>query len=250
MTLAVARVPVPAVRLVPAVTFSMGAPDEGDKFASALEKPRHAVRLGAFAMGVTPVTFEEWDAYSAETGTRRPRDFGWGRGRNPVIDVAWDDAVAYVRWLVAHTGKPFRLPTEAEWEHCCRGNPSGNATTAFGTGDSLTVEQANFLYTDVRERPGVGRPVPVASYPPNALGLFDMHGNVCQLVADVWHDSYAGAPCDGSARADHADCPWRVVRGGGWDAMPRILRCAYRDWVHRSSRFDNVGFRVAWDVAG
>ena len=88
MTLAVGCVPVPAIRHVPAASFWMGAADEGDKFASALEKPRHAVRLRAFAMGVTPVTFEEWDAYAAETGARQARDFGWGRGRNPVVDVS------------------------------------------------------------------------------------------------------------------------------------------------------------------
>ena len=239
-------VPVPAVRIVPAALFWMGAADEGDRFASTLEMPRHAVRIRAFEMGVTPVTFEEWDAYAAETGAHRPSDFGWGRGRNPVVDVGWDDAVGYAGWVAGRTGKGFRLPTEAEWEHCCR----GNRTTAFGTGDHLSVEQANYLYTDVRSRPGIGRPVQVGSYAPNALGLFDMHGNVCQLVADVWHDSYAGAPCDGSAWADPADSPWRVVRGGGWDAMPRILRYAYRDWVHRSSRFDNVGFRVACDLSG
>ena len=245
MTLAVGCVPVPAIRHVPAASFWMGAADEGDKFASALEKPRHAVRLRAFAMGVTPVTFEEWDAYAAETGARQARDFGWGRGRNPVVDVSWDDAIGYVGWLAGRTGKPFRLPSEAEWERCCR----ANGTAAFGAAERLSVEQANYLYTDVRDRPGIGRPVPVGSYPPNALGLFDMHGNVCQLVADVWHDSYAGAPADGSAWTDPADSPRRVVRGGGWDAMPRILRCAYRDWVHRSSRFDNVGFRVACDLA-
>ena len=158
-----------------------------------------------------------------------------------MVDVSWDEATAYSAWLSERTGRAYRLPSEAEWEYCCR----AGTTSVFNTGASISVEQANYLYTDYRDRPGLGRPVEVGSYPPNAFGLFDMHGNVCQLVADAWHDNYLGAPGDGSALTEASDQPWRVVRGGGWDAMPRILRCAHRDWVHRATRFDNVGFRVA-----
>lgn len=230
---------------VPAGTFWMGADDADDKFASAVEKPRHQVRIARpFAVARTPVTFGQWDAYAAETGARRPCDYGWGRGRNPVVDVSWDDAVGYARWLTACTGNRFRLPSESEWEYCCRAGTRG----VFSTGASLSVEQANYLYTDFRGRPGPGRPVEVASYPPNPFGLFDMHGNVVELVADAWHDSYDGAPDDGLPWDASGNSPWRVVRGGGWDGMPRILRCAYRDWVHRAQRFDNVGFRVACEL--
>jgi hypothetical protein len=95
----------------------------------------------------------------------------------------------------------------------------------------------------------LGRPVPVASYPPNGFGLYDMHGNVCELVADSWHDTYADAPTDGSAWSA-ASSGLRVVRNGGWDAMPRLLRCAYRDWIDPTARYDNVGFRVACEVGG
>jgi formylglycine-generating enzyme required for sulfatase activity len=221
----------------------MGADDEGDKFASLLEKPRHKVSIPKpFALAAAPTTFEQWDFYSAETGARRSRDFGHGRGTLPVIDVSWDDAVGYVEWLSNRTGKPYRLPSEAEWEYACR----AGTTSVFNTGPTLSIERANYLYTDVRQRPGQGRPVPVASYPPNGFGLYDMHGNVCELVADAWHDSYADAPADGSAWCDPAS-GLRVVRNGGWDAMPRLLRCAYRDWIDPTARYDNVGFRVACD---
>jgi formylglycine-generating enzyme required for sulfatase activity len=231
---------------VPAGSFWMGADDAEDKFASPLEKPQHEVTIRrAFALSRTPVTFDEWEAYAAATGTRRPRDYGWGRGANPVVDVSWDDAIGFVDWLSQRTGRRYRLPSEAEWEYGCRAGTS----TVFNTGNSITFEQANYLYTDFRERPGLGRPVAVGSYPPNAFGLFDMHGNVCQLVADAWQDDYAHAPADGLARDGQPESTLRVVRGGGWDAMPRILRCAYRDWADRAARFDNVGFRVACDLA-
>ena len=153
--------------------------------------------------------------------------------------------MGFVGWLSQSTGRRYRLPSEAEWEYGCRAGTSD----VFNTGNSISVEQANYLYTDFRGRPGLGRPVAAGSYPPNAFGLCDMHGNVCQLVADVWHDDYANAPADGSARDGRPESTLRVVRGGGWDAMPRILRCAYRDWAHRAARFDNVGFRVACDLA-
>jgi formylglycine-generating enzyme required for sulfatase activity len=238
-------VTVPEVVVVPAGTFWMGADDADDKIASRLEQPRHRVVIARpFGMGRTPVTFEEWDAYAADAEGRRPRDYGWGRGRNPVVDVSWDDAMGYVARLSERMGRRYRLPSEAEWEYCCR----AGTESVFYTGASISVGQANFLYIDFRERPGLGRPVAVGSYPPNPFGLFDMHCNVRQWVADTWNDDYVGAPADGSARRGPAESKWRVVRGGGWDAMPRILRCAYRDWVGRVSRHDDVGLRISCDL--
>jgi formylglycine-generating enzyme required for sulfatase activity len=183
------------------------------------------------------VTFEEWDAYVEQNQrAHRPDDRGFGRGRLPVFNVSWWDALGYVDWLSNATGRRHRLPSEAEWEYCCR----AGSNAVFATGDHLSVDDANYLYTDFRERPGLGRPTVVGSYPPNAFALCDMHGNVCELVADAWRDNYASQPSD--------DTPYRVVRNGGWDAMPRILRCAFRDWIHKDQRLDNVGFRVACDV--
>lgn len=226
--------------------FWMGACDDEDKFASIVEKPRHNVEIQSpFAIGRYPVTFEEWDAFVAQVpGAHCPEDHGWGRGRLPVCDVSWDDIQAYLRWLSMTTGRRYRLPSEAEWEYCCR----AGANSPFATGSGISVKQANFLYLDFGDRPGVGRPLATGFYPANRFGLYDMHGNVCQLVADVWHDHYDGAPADGSAWGVPVSSPWRVVRGGGWDALPRILRCAFRDWVRRDQRTDNMGFRVACDL--
>jgi formylglycine-generating enzyme required for sulfatase activity len=227
----------PSTVTIPPGSFWMGADPAIDKFASVLEQPRHEVRIArAFRMGMYPVTFDEWDAFVADNPSAHcPNDRGFGRGRVPVFNVSWSDASVYCEWLAAVTGEPFRLPSETEWEYCCRAGSSD----VFATGDRLSVDHANYLYTDFRERPGLGRPVPVGSYPPNAFGLFDMHGNVCELVADAWRDDYLKEPSEGT--------PYRVVRNGGWDAMPRILRCAFRDWIHKDHRLDNVGFRVACD---
>jgi formylglycine-generating enzyme required for sulfatase activity len=224
---------VPEMVAIGAGEYWMGADDEEDKFASVLEKPRHRVRIARpFLMGRTPVTFEEWDVYAeAVAGAHRPDDAGWGRGRLPVFNVSFDDASAYVQWLAAESGLPYQLPTEEQWEYCCR----AGSESVFSTGGKIELSQANFLYMDFGGKLGVGRPVPVGSYPPNAFGLYDMHGNVCELVADPWRDGYAAA-----AESEY----WRVVRGGGWDALPRILRCAFRDWVGRDQRLDNMGFRL------
>jgi formylglycine-generating enzyme required for sulfatase activity len=222
--------------------YWMGATEGDDKFASVVEKPRHYVEIGYnFAVGRYPITFEQWDAYSrANPSAQRADDAGWGRGKVPAINVSWEDAVGYTRWLSLGTGRPYRLLSEAEWEYCCR----AGAGTVFAGGTEISVGDANFLYLDFGDRPGVGRPVAVGAYPANAFGLYDMQGNVCELVADVFHDHYANAPGDGSAW-EKGNGRYRVVRGGGWDGMPRILRAAFRDWVPADQRMDNMGFRVA-----
>jgi formylglycine-generating enzyme required for sulfatase activity len=222
--------------------FWMGATESDDKFASIVEKPRHYVEIGCnFAVGRYPVTFEQWDAYAgASREAHKPDDAGWGRGKVPAINVSWEDAIGYTRWLSGSTGRKYRLLSEAEWEYCCR----AGAPSVFAGGSDISVTDANFLYLDFGDRPGVGRPVAVGAYPANAFGLYDMHGNVCELVADVWHDDYANSPRDASSW-DGGDGRYRVVRGGGWDGMPRILRAAFRDWVRCDQRVDNMGFRVA-----
>jgi formylglycine-generating enzyme required for sulfatase activity len=231
---------------IPAGSFVMGA-TENDKFANLLERPRRLVTIARpFALAATPVTFAQWDAYAEATGAHRPGDGGFGRAVLPVMGVSWRDAVGYCDWLAATTGKPYRLPSEAEWEYACR----AGTTTVFHTGNSITIQEANFMYDEVGAKIGHGRPMPVGSYAPNAFGLYDMHGNVAELVQDHWHDGYPGAPSDGSAwiDGDGAGNRLRVVRGGSWDYMPRLIRSAYRDLVGETRRVDNVGFRLALDL--
>jgi formylglycine-generating enzyme required for sulfatase activity len=174
---------------LPGGTFLMGSP-EGEEGRDADEGPQHEVTIRSFAIGKYEVTFEEWDACVAAGGCNgyQPDDRGWGRGRRPVINVSWDDAQAYMAWLAEATGKPYRLPSEAEWEYATR----AGTTTRYAFGDEITEKEANFGGT-------VGKTTEVGSYPANAWGLHDIHGNVVEWVEDIWHNSYQGAPADGSA---------------------------------------------------
>ncbi|MGN6724329.1 MAG: formylglycine-generating enzyme family protein [Tepidisphaeraceae bacterium] len=241
MTLVAEAAAAPPVVELPTGEFWMGADLENDKFASIVELPRHRVTIARpFAIGVTPVTVGQWNAF-AQT---KNRDLLPGMSNLPATRVSARDIDDYLEFLTAEFGRPYRLPSEAEWEYACR----AMTDTIFSTGDRIDVGQANFLYLDLGGRPGTGRLMPVGSYPPNAFGLFDMHGNVAEIVADDWHNDYAGAPADGTAWRDASRSAVRVVRNGGWDGLPRILRSAFRDWVLDRQRFDNIGFRIACDA--
>jgi formylglycine-generating enzyme required for sulfatase activity len=158
----------------------------------------------------------------------------------PVVDVTWWDACAYCKWLTALTGRTYRLPSEAEWEYACR----AGSRSPFTFGDTLTVAEANFYYDEHGVRVGLGHPTIVGSYPANAFGLYDLHGNVCEWAQDTWHPNYRGAPQDGQPWVA-PDSSRRVIRGGAWDYLPRLLRSAGRDWQLADRATDNVGFRVA-----
>jgi formylglycine-generating enzyme required for sulfatase activity len=154
----------------------------------------------------------------------------------------WDDVVAYALWLSEQTGKPYRLPSEAEWEYACR---AGTETPwSFG-------EQESQLWAHAWHAGNSNEMThPVAEKEPNPWRLCDMHGNVCEWVQDCWHDSYEGAPDDGRAwlEADGADCGDRVIRGGYWGDEFGDLRAARRGgrshtWLHYG-----IGFRLARDL--
>ena len=199
------------------------------------QTPRHQVSIETpFAAGRYPVTFEEYDRFANTAGRKPPRDRGWGRGRQPVIEVSWEDAQNYVRWLSEQTGQAYRLLSEAEWEYACR----AGTTTDYWWGDDLpTVEQANFGRN-------VGRPTNVGLYPPNPWGLYDMLGNVWEWCEDCWNDGYVGAPSDGSAWKE-GDCSRRVLRGCSWGGAAWNLRSANRIGYGVGSRGGSRGFRVA-----
>ena len=219
---------------VPGGSFMMGA-DPEDKEGQTSEYPQHLVAVPAFALGKFEVTFAEWDDCFAAGGcSHRPDDEGWGRGRRPVINVSWDDALEYVTWLGDLTGEPYRLPSEAEWEYALR----AGGTTRYATGDVLTAADANFGVKD-------GRTVEVGSYPPNAFGLYDMHGNAMEWVMDRYSETYDGAPSDGSVWEDGLDTLQRVLRGGSWGALVEDPRAASRIGRPADNRNDDFGFRVA-----
>src|SRR5262245_37248187 len=156
----------PEMVVVPAGRFLMGSPaDEADRKLN--EGPQHWVTIGRpFAVGKFEVTFAEWDACTADGGCRhRPDDKGWGRGKQPVYMVSWDDITQeYLPWVSRKTGKAYRLLSEAEWEYAAR----AGTTTPYSSGLTITKSQANF-----HSPKGT---FDVGSFPPNAFGLYDMHG--------------------------------------------------------------------------
>jgi formylglycine-generating enzyme required for sulfatase activity len=141
-----------------------------------------------------------------------------------VINVSWEGAQEYVRWLSARTGDEYRLPSEAEWEYAAR----AGTTTRYSWGDDIGHDNANCdgcgsLWDDEQT-------APVGSFSANALGLHDIHGNVSEWVEDCWSDSYDGAPSNGGARVS-GDCSLRVVRGGSWYYGPGYVRSAERTTI-------------------
>jgi formylglycine-generating enzyme required for sulfatase activity len=226
--------------VVPPGEFWMGSKDgEGDDD----ERPRHKVTVPhAFAVGKYPVTFVEWDAYVAAgsggflgLGKRyRPKD-GWGRGQQPVINVSWEDAQAYIAWLSGETGRTYRLLSEAEWEYCCR----AGSENRYCFGDS---ESDLGAYAWHSANAG-GRTHPVGEKRANSFGLQDMHGNVWEWCEDRWNGNYHNAPADGSAWTT-GDGSRRVLRGGSWYFDPRPCRSASRYWGGAGNRISGYGFRV------
>ena len=236
----------PAMVRIPGGRFLMGSPASESERESD-EGPQRWVQVPAFELGRYEVTFAHWDACVAAGGcSRKPDDKGWGRGKRPVINVSWEDAQEYVRWLSRRTGEPWRLPTEAEWEYAARAGTS----TPFSTGTCITTRQSNYNgnydYNDCWTKTGVflNNTQTVGRYPPNPWGLYDMHGNVDEWVEDCARDNYTSAPTDGSAY-EQESCIIRVLRGGSWLSYPRGLRSADRNWSGSGNRGGSVGFRVA-----
>jgi formylglycine-generating enzyme required for sulfatase activity len=232
--------------VIPPGSFIMGSTEEERRVLEVparfdrMETPRHEVTLRySYAVGKFSVTFEQWDACVADGGCKgyRPDDAGWGRGRRPVINVNFADAQTYVEWLRRKTGKPYRLLSEAEWEYAAR----AGTTTWFFFGDTIDETKANYGTTR-------GQTTEVGSFPPNRFGLFDMAGNSAQWVQDCHHESYEGAPADGSAWLT-GDCKLRNVRGAGWSLSARSLRAAQRIGDPPEQRNTHLGFRVARDLS-
>jgi formylglycine-generating enzyme required for sulfatase activity len=230
----------PEMVVIPAGSFWMGSRDGEGKES---ERPRHEVKIPhTLGVGRFPVTFEEWDAARPPGGVNhKPRDEGWGRGRQPVINVSWQDAQAYVAWLSNETGKDYRLLSEAEWEYACR----AGTKTEYSFGNTISTLQAQF---SEGAWGSAGSTTEVGSFPANNFGLYDMHGNVREWCEDLWHESYADKP-KGLMQTGGAwktgDSVWLVLRGGPWSFDEEYLRSALRDGASTDYRLDNVGFRVA-----
>ena len=244
----------PEMVVVPSGSFMMGSPG-GESGRYVNEGPRHRVRIGyRFAVGVYEVTFGEWDACASAGGCGgyRPDDRGWGRGNRPVMNVSWNDAQGYVRWLSERTRERYRLLSESEWEYVSRAGTtaarywgeSSREQCHYGNGADETARRHESGWTVAPCDDGYYRTSPAGNYEPNAFGLHDVLGNVWEWTQDCWNDSYAGAPADGSAWGRGA-CANRVLRGGSWLSTPRFLRSADRNRNTAGTRDSIIGFRVA-----
>jgi formylglycine-generating enzyme required for sulfatase activity len=211
------------------------------------ELPCHSVTLAAFALGKYPVTQGQWRAVAdlPQIKLKLDPDPSSFKGNNrPVEQVTWHEAMEFCARLSAHTGQSYTLPSEAQWEYACR----ADTTTPFHFGETLTTDLANYNgnYTYGSGPKGVFRQetTEVGSFPPNSFGLYDMHGNAWEWCLDHWHDSYEGAPGDGSAWVTGGDSDRRMLRGGSWFINPGYCRCASRCNINPSDRSGDGGFRV------
>ncbi|PPC90465.1 MAG: hypothetical protein CTY34_07720 [Methylobacter sp.] len=228
---------VPKMISIAAGQFMMGsAKTENPSYDD--EKPQHLVKLAAFQLAATELTFDEWEVCVNAKVCPEANDRGWGRGSHPVIYVSWHDAKTYIQWLnqrLKLTGEnAYRLPTEAEWEYAAR----AGTQTPYYWGDADIDAYAWYSQNSNGKTQAVGQKTA------NAWGLYDMSGNVWEWVEDCWHESYENAPSDGSAWLDSnaKDCE-RSVRGGSWFVRPENLRSANRYWNTANGAI--TGFRLA-----
>ena len=236
---------------IPSGNFLMGSPE---REGSDNEKLQYKVNVPPFFMGKYPITQAQWKAIASRTHLKVERDLDLNPAyfkdrpdsdRRPVEQVNWYDAIEFCARLSKLTGREYRLPSEAEWEYACR----AGTTTPFYFGETITGELANYNagYTYAEEAKGEYRreTTPVGQFPPNAFGLYDMHGNVWEWCADTWHDNYDGAPTDGSAWIENGDDNRSPPRGGSWYYFPFLCRSAYRFNDFRRGYSNNgYGFRV------
>jgi len=224
---------------IPGGTFTMGSPEDELERAE-WEGPQHPVTVPGFFMGKYPVTQAQWRfvAGLAQVNTALEPDPSNFKGDNhPVEQASWYEAVEFCDRLSQLKGRDYRLPTEAEWEYACR----AGTETPFHFGETITTDLANYRGTDddTLDIKGDYGPGPKGEYREettpvdyfnlaNAFGLVDMHGNVYEWCQDHWHDSYTGAPDDGSAWLSEDENALRVSRGGSWNSTPRNCRSALR----------------------
>lgn len=233
--------------LVPGGTFTMGSPEDEPERKDN-EGPQREVTVPSFFMGRYPVTQAQWRAVVAlpkvEHGLEEnPSNF---EGDNhPVDSVNWYDAVEFCQRLAQLTKRPYRLPSEAEWEYACR----AGTQTPFYFGDTISTRVANYYgddtYGDGEKGDYRETTTPVNKFGiANGFGLSDMHGNVDEWCQDHYHNNYEGVPSDGSAWVDRGENDRRVLRGGSWNILPWFCRSASRNTYTPDYRPYFIGFRV------
>jgi formylglycine-generating enzyme required for sulfatase activity len=253
----------PEMVVVPAGTFTMGAPPEEqvatereDQVRVSIAKPfavgRFAVTRAEFAAFIAATNHKTdgrcYDLARAEANEKVNRDWrlpGFPQhDRHPVVCVNWDDAKAYAPWISSSTGKQYRLLSEAEREYVAR----AGSITPFWWGKTISTDQANYngniTYGDAAKGEWRKATVPVDIFTANPWGLYNVHGNVWEWAEDCWNGKNAGNPGDGTARVI-GDCSLRVLRGASWNNYPHTLRSARRSMEPPGNRLTSIGFRIA-----
>jgi formylglycine-generating enzyme required for sulfatase activity len=242
----------PVMRVLPKGSFMLGSPP-GDADRTAVEGPQRRVNIPEpFAMGVYPVLVEEYRHFIGQLPTpgqrtESPRGlrkfFGSSSARSnatatafvdsaPVTWISFDDAARFIARLAELSGEKYRVPSESEWEYACR----AGTQTRYAFGDTIDTTMAAFG--------AANGPIPAGKFRPNAFGLYDLHGNVREWTADLWHESYDSTPLDG-APASEGHSSMRVVRGGAWSDEAALLRSSARMRATESGRSNLIGIRVA-----
>ena len=226
---------------IPRGSFLMGSPED-EEGREQNESPQHEVTLQPFYMSKYPITQEQYEVMIGNN----PSNF---KGENrPVENVSWYDAIEFCKKLSSKTGKIYRLPSESQWEYACR----AGTTTPFYFGETITSELVNYNgeYPCGNAPKGKYRKetTDVGSFPPNAFGLYDMHGNVWEWCQDIWHGNYNGAPTDGSAWETGGDGNTRLLRGGSWNNISWDCRCAWRSYDIADYSYGYWGFRIVSSV--
>ncbi|GCL37714.1 hypothetical protein SR1949_28250 [Sphaerospermopsis reniformis] len=239
--------------LIPGGTFIMGSP-ENEEGSGSSERPQHEVTIKPFSMGKYPITQAQWQAVAQlpQVNKELKPDPSRFKGANcPVESVSWHDVVEFCARLSNYTKRPYRLPSEAEWEYACR----AGTTTPFHFGETITTDLANYYgkYTYGNGVKGVYREetTEVGSFQvANEFGLYDMHGNVWEWCEDDWHNNYENAPADGSAWVrDKSNNNEKVLRGGSWFDLPAACRSVRRYYVDAGFVGSSYGFRVVCGAA-
>lgn len=255
----------PEMAVIPAGSFVMGSPETEAHRGG--DEGRHAVTFDYdFAVAATPITWDQWEACARDGACDGPgveaalrtgfngepiADYvDHGRGSRPAVGLSWWDAQAYVGWLAARTGRPYRLLSESEFEYAAR----GGTDTVFWWGDEPSHDYANYGLPDGEGLGGdaEGRDVwvdhtsPVGSFPANPFGLYDMNGNIYQWIEDCYEPDAAKLPADGSAQKD-VGCATRGMRSNSFESNPETMRTANRAFPYTPiTRGRNyLGARVA-----
>lgn len=248
----------PEMVVIPAGSFIMGTPD-GELGRQPDEGPLREVTFAKpFAISRYHVTAEELDAYIEQTGVviksgdERPGRWceaskpSYTQGpRQPAVCIDWFEVQAYAQWLTDKTDKSYRMISEAEREYTARAGSTGPFPFPFDDEGEYQITQHANTYGP---RDGYSYSSPVGSYPPNDFGVYDMHGNVYEWVADCWHPDYTGAPTDGSAWIDGGNCERAHMRGNDWGEPPIFSRSGNRNDRPKTTRGDFLGFRVAREL--